>query len=69
MWHDFFRDSGYHDPKHGKKALYALDSVKQDKTVQICLDSDKLDLGKMGVQPEEKYLLTPEAKQYLKENL
>ena len=45
MWHDFFRDSGYHDPKHGKKALYALDSVKQDKTVQICLDSDKLDLG------------------------
>ena len=69
MWHDFFRDSGYHDPKHGKKALYALDSVKQDKTVQICLDSDKLDLGKMGVQPEEKYLLTSEAKLYLKENL
>ena len=45
MWHDFFRDSDYHDPKHGKKALYALGSVKQDKTVQICLDSDKLDLG------------------------
>ena len=111
IFHDFFRESDYRDPKHGKKALYALDSVKidlkqwnkdsedinkqleqlafaleyhdatpeewsniknhlkDDKTVQICLDSDKLDLGRAGIQPEEKYLLTSEAKLYLKENL
>ena len=45
----------------------AIDStLKDDKTVGICLDSDRLDLGRVGVKPDEGYLLTSEAKDYLR---
>lgn len=41
--------------------------IKTDKTVRVCIDADRLDLGRVGVQPDEQYLLTEEAKHYLKE--
>jgi uncharacterized protein len=31
-------------------------------TVATCWDADRLDLGRVGITPSEKYLLTPEAK-------
>lgn len=37
-----------------------------DLIVQICLDSDKMDIGRIGVQPNEKYFLTDFAKKYCK---
>lgn len=105
VFHDFFRETDYADPKHGERAVESmslieahlkmvgktltklqmeklafalkyhdlepeaygqLDSpLKDDKTVQICLDADKLDLGRVGIQPDERYFLTKEAKDYL----
>lgn len=33
-----------------------------DLIVQICIDSDKLDLGRVGIEPSSKYMLTSYAK-------
>ena len=34
----------------------------KDIMVQICWDSDRLDLGRIGIQPDPKYLFTSHAK-------
>lgn len=36
--------------------------TEADVTIQTCWDSDRLDLGRVGMHPERKYLCTPEAK-------
>ncbi len=38
------------------------DPLYQDLVVQICLDADKLDIGRVGVIPEESHFLTDVAK-------
>ncbi len=38
--------------------------LKDNKNVRACLDADKLDLGRVGIIPESKHLLTEEAKKY-----
>ena len=35
--------------------------------VQICFDSDRLDLGRVGIEPEEKYMRTEFAKKLVRE--
>jgi len=34
-----------------------------DATVQTCWDADRLDLGRVGIEPDPRYLCTPAAKQ------
>ena len=36
--------------------------VAEDVTVQTCWDADRLDLGRVGIRPEVKYLCTKAAK-------
>ncbi len=36
-----------------------------DLIVQICFDSDRLDIGRVGITPERKYFLTDFAKEYI----
>lgn len=36
--------------------------IEADLTVQICWDSDRLDLGRVGIRPDPRYLCTQEAK-------
>jgi len=38
-----------------------------DLIVQICFDADRLDLGRVGVEPEEKYMMTDFAKKLVRE--
>ena len=33
-----------------------------DPTLAVCLDADRLDLGRVGITPDPKYLSTPTAK-------
>jgi uncharacterized protein len=35
-----------------------------DITVRTCWDADRLDLGRVGIMPEPKYLCTPEARSH-----
>lgn len=35
--------------------------TEADVTVQVCWDSDRLDLGRAGIRPKAKYLCTPQA--------
>ena len=37
-----------------------------DLIVQICFDSDRLDLGRVGIKPKEKYMMTDFAKKLVK---
>lgn len=39
---------------HGKKSLCV--------TIQTCWDADRLDLGRVGIVPDSRFLLTDEAK-------
>jgi len=69
----------YLDESQRAKLLFALENhdlepkrfnnvmsfLRNDKTVRLCIDSDRLDLGRVGVQPSAEYLLTEEAKEYL----
>lgn len=36
--------------------------VEADVTVQTCWDADRLDLGRVGIKPDAKYLCTAAAK-------
>lgn len=36
--------------------------TEADITIQTCWDSDRLDLGRVGITPKKKYLCTPQAK-------
>ena len=38
-----------------------------DLIVQICFDSDRLDLGRVGIEPEEKYMITEFGKKLVRE--
>lgn len=40
--------------------------IKADLTVQVCWDADRLDLGRVGIQPDPRYLCTECAKRHLK---
>ena len=42
--------------------LNTEDKLSKNLIVQICLDSDKLDLPRVGIKPKSKYLLTSYAK-------
>ena len=37
--------------------------IEADITVQTCWDSDRLDLGRIGIKPDPRYLCTEPAKQ------
>jgi len=39
-----------------------------DITIATCLDADRLDLVRLGVQPQEQFLITQESKIYLRRN-
>ena len=45
---------------HGKKA--------QNETVATCWDADRLDIGRVGITPNENYLTNEEAKRIAREN-
>lgn len=51
-----------HTKSNKKAKLY------QDIIVQICFDSDRLDIGRVGIIPEEKYFNTDYAKKVVYEN-
>ena len=38
-----------------------------DLIVRICFDADRLDLGRVGVEPEEEYMMTDFAKKLVRE--
>ncbi len=40
----------------------------EDKTVGACWDADRLDLGRVGIRPAERYLYSDAAKYIVKEN-
>jgi len=52
------------------RALSGHTLGKQTTNVAIatCWDADRLDLGRVGIQPDEKYLLTAEAKRITRES-
>ena len=42
--------------------LHSLGVCHHDVTVSVCMDADRLDLGRVGVMPDPKYLCTKTAK-------
>ena len=38
-----------------------------DLIVQICFDADRLDLGRIGIEPEERYMMTDFAKKLVRD--
>lgn len=51
-----------HTRSNKKAKLY------QDLVVQICFDADRLDIGRVGIVPEEQYFQTDYAKKIINEN-
>ena len=43
--------------------LHTVAETHENITVQACFDSDRLDLGRVGIVPDPKYLCTPLAKE------
>lgn len=43
-------------------ALHSDGFTQADLTVQVCWDSDRLDLGRVGIKPDPRYLCTVHAK-------
>ena len=41
---------------------HSLGLTKADVTIQTCWDADRLDLGRVGIKPNQKYLCTAAAK-------
>jgi len=37
--------------------------TEADVTVQVCWDADRLDLGRVGIEPDARYLCTPAARE------
>lgn len=50
-------------------ALHSQGDLVADSTVQCCWDADRLDLGRVGIIPDPRYLCTATAKQpdYIRE--
>ncbi len=44
-------------------ANHSAGLIEADITVQTCWDADRLDLGRIGVRPDARWLCTPAAKQ------
>ena len=42
--------------------------IPENITVATCWDSDRLDIGRVGIKPKEKYFSTPEAQRIVREN-
>jgi len=66
------------DANDQKRLLYACanhtkanknDPLYKDLIVQICLDADKLDIGRVGVIPEKSHFLTPHAQMLVEQGL
>ena len=64
------------DENDKNRLLYAIsnhtitdeeNSLFNDLIVKICFDADRLDLGRVGVEPEEKYMMTDFAKKLVRE--
>ena len=55
----------YHDIPY-EEFIELNNPLKNDRTVHICLDADRLDLGRVGIETNEKYLLTKEAREMMK---
>ncbi len=43
-------------------SLHTSAETHEDITVQVCFDSDRLDIGRVGVMPDPMYLCSPLAK-------
>ncbi len=43
--------------------LHTRATTHENMTVQACFDSDRLDLGRVGIMPDPQYLCTPLAKE------
>jgi len=75
--HDCMRMNENRDPEHGKRGAEYARKLRSDIidlgkhtdniTIATCWDSDRLDLGRVGIVPSEKYLLTDEAKRIANE--
>ena len=42
---------------------HSEDVTKAEITIQTCWDADRLDLGRIGIEPDPRYLCTPAAKE------
>ena len=42
--------------------------IPENITVATCWDSDRLDIGRVGIKPKEKYFSNPEAQRIVREN-
>ena len=67
LFHDSQRLNDGHDPEHGPRAaalVRSLDSYLDflSDTLGTCYDADRLDLGRVGIKPDPKYLNTEYSK-------
>lgn len=42
--------------------------IPENETIATCWDSDRLDIGRVGIKPKEKYFSTTEAQRIVREN-
>lgn len=65
------------DDKETKRLIYACanhtysdkqDPLFGDRIIQICFDSDRLDIGRVGFEVDAKYLATDFAKNLMQKN-
>ena len=42
--------------------------IPENETIATCWDSDRLDIGRVGIMPKEKYFSTTEAQRIVREN-
>lgn len=46
---------------------HTVGKVTENITIGTCWDSDRLDIGRVGIKPHEKFLINPEAKRIARE--
>lgn len=46
---------------------HTVGKVTKNITIGTCWDSDRLDIGRVGIKPHEKFLINPEAKRIARE--
>lgn len=49
-------------------AIHNTNMTSNDITIQTCLDADRLDLARVGIMPDERYLQTAAAKTLIHES-
>ena len=47
---------------------HTVGKIPKNLTVATCWDSDRLDIGRVGIEPREEFLSNPEAKRVVREN-